>query len=122
MAQIKNEKELKVALERIEELLPQTWGDNVSEDSSAKIELNLLSALVADYEDEHVHIEKPSLLDIIKLRMYEMGLNNNSLAALLGISSPGMDDIIHGKKEPSLSLARTMSQKLNISPEIVLGV
>ena len=122
MAQIKNERELKVALERIEELLPQTWGENSSEDSAAQIELNLLSALVADYEDEHVRIEKPSLLDIIKLRMYEMGLNSKGMATLLGVTAPGMDDIILGKKEPSLSLARTMSQKLNISPEIVLGV
>ena len=67
-------------------------------------------------------IDKPSLLDVIKLRMYEMGLNVQSLAKLLGISSPKMDDIISGHKEPSLSLARTMSQRLNIAPEIVLGI
>ncbi len=122
MAEIKNEKEFKVAVDRIEELLPLTWGDDVPEDSPVKIELALLSALVADYEDKHVHIEKPTLLDIIKLRMYEMGLSQQNLAALLGISSAGMNDIIVGKKEPSLSIARTMSQKLNIAPEIVLGV
>ena len=122
MAEIKNEKEFKVAVDRIEELLPLTWGDDVPEDSPAKIELALLSDLVADYEDKYVHIEKTTLLDIIKLRMYEMGLSQQNLAALLGISPVGMNDIIDGKKEPSLSLARTMSKKLNIAPEIVLGV
>ena len=51
MTQINNDKELEVALGRIDELLPMTWGDNVPEDSPAKIELALLSSLVADYED-----------------------------------------------------------------------
>lgn len=60
MTQIKNTKELKVTLNRIEELLPLTWGDDVPEDSPAKIELALLSSLVANYEDEHVKIDKPS--------------------------------------------------------------
>jgi HTH-type transcriptional regulator/antitoxin HigA len=122
MAEIKNLKEFNVAVARIEELLPLTWGDDVPEDSPAKIELSLLADLVADYEDKYVKIEKPTLLDIIKLRMYEMGLNRKSLAALLGTSDNGVEEIIDGKKEPSLSLARTISQKLNIAPEVVLGV
>jgi HTH-type transcriptional regulator/antitoxin HigA len=122
MTEIKNEIEFKVAVDRIEELLPQTWGDDVPEDSPAKIELALLSGLVADYEDKYVHIEPPTLLDIIKLRMYEMGLNRKSLASLLGTTDNSVDNIISGKKEPSLSLARTISQKLNIAPEVVLGV
>ena len=49
MAQIKNERELKVALERIEELLPQTWGEKSSEDSAAQIELNLLCSILSNY-------------------------------------------------------------------------
>ena len=42
--------------------------------------------------------------------------------AMLGISAPRLSEIMHGKVEPSLSLARTMSQKLNIPPSVVLGV
>ena len=41
---------------------------------------------------------------------------------MLGISAPRMSEIMHGKTEPSLSLARTMSQKLNIDANVVLGV
>jgi len=122
MTEIKNEIEFKVAVDRIEELLPQTWGDDVPEDSPAKVELALLSGLVADYEDKYVHIDPPTFLDIIKLRIYEMGLNSKSLAALLGTTDNSVENIISGKKEPSLSLARTISQKLNIAPEVVLGV
>lgn len=122
MAQIKTEKEYEATMARIDELLPLTWADGVPEDSPENIELNLLSELVAEYEDIHYPIGKPSLIDVIKLRMYEMGLTQQAVAAMLGISAPRMSEIMHGKTEPSLSLARTMSQKLNIDANIVLGV
>ena len=122
MARIKTEKEYEAAMARIDELLPLTWGDNIPEDSPENIELELLSDLVAEYEDIHYPISKPTLIDIIKLRMYEMGLSQKAIAAMLGISEPRMSEIMHGKAEPSLSLARTMSQKLNIDAAVVLGV
>ena len=122
MVQIKNETQYKAALTRIEELLPLTWGDDVPEDSPEKIELALLSDLVADYEDEHINLGSPSLIDTIRLRMYEMGLNQQKVAALLGISAPRMSEIMNGKAEPSLALARTMCQKLNIDPSVALGL
>ena len=122
MAQIKTEKQYEAAMARIEELLPQTWGDNVPEDSPENIELALLSDLVAEYEDVHYPITAPSLAEVLKLRMYEMGLNQTNVAKLLGISPSRLSEIMHGKTEPSLSLARTMCIKLNISPEMALGL
>lgn len=122
MAQIKTEKEYEAAMARIDELLPLTWGENVPEDSPENIELSLLSDLVAEYEDVHYPIAAPSLAEVLKLRLYEMGLTQKNAAALLGISSPRMSEIIHGKVEPSLSLARTMCLKLNITPEMALGL
>ena len=122
MAQIKTEKEYEAAMARIEELLPLTWGDDVPEDSPENIELSLLSELVAEYEDVHYPIATPSLVEVLKLRMYEMGLTQAKAAELLGISSPRMSEIMHGKTEPSLSLARTMCLRLNISPEMALGL
>jgi len=107
---------------RIDELLPLTWQDGTPEDSPENIELELLSELVAEYEDIHYPIGRPTLIEIIKLRMYEMGLTQQAVAALLGISAPRMSEIMHGKTEPSLALARNISQKLNIDANIVLGV
>ena len=122
MTAIKTHKEYEAMLARVEELLPLTWGDNISEDSPENIELALISNLVADYEDIHYPIGKPTLVATIKLRMFEMGLTQTKVAAMLGISAPRLSEIMHGKVEPSLSLARKISQKLNISPSIVLGV
>lgn len=122
MAQIKTEKEYEAAMARIEELLPQTWGDNVPDDSPENIELSLLSDLVAEYEDVHYPIATPTLVDVLKLRMYEMELTQSKAAELLGISSPRMSEIMHGKTEPSLSLARTMCLRMNITPQMALGL
>ena len=122
MAHIKTKKEYEAAMARIDELLPLTWGDNVPEDSPENIELAILSDLVAEYEDVHYPIAAPSLVEVLKLRMYEMGLTQTNVAELLGISSPRMSEIMHGKSEPSLSLARSMCQKLNIAPNVALGM
>lgn len=122
MAQIKTQKEFEVANQRINELLPLTWGDDVPADSPENIELALLTDLVAEYEDEHVVIPKPSLIDVIKLRMYEMGLTQKKIAEMLSISTSRISEILHGKAEPTLQTARLMCQKLDISPEIVLGL
>ena len=122
MARIKTEKEYNAAMARIDELLPLTWDETKPEDSPENLELSLLSDLVAEYEDVHYPISNPSLIDILKLRMYEMGLNQKNVAALLDISAPRMSEIMHGKTEPSLSLARKMCIKMNISPQAILGL
>ncbi|MBO6220749.1 MAG: helix-turn-helix domain-containing protein, partial [Bacteroidales bacterium] len=91
-------------------------------DDKNSIELVILSNLVADYEDIHYPISKPSLIEVLKLRMYEMGLSQSSLAKLLGMNQSKISEIISGKSEPTLKQARTISKTLNISPAIVLGV
>ena len=121
MAKIQNETAYKAAMERIEELLPLI-DDNTPLNDKNLIELDLLSELVADYEDEHYPIKSPSLVDVIKLRMYEMGLNQVKLSELLGVSPSRVSDYLTGRCEPTLKVAREMSRKLNIDANIVLGV
>lgn len=72
MVKIQNETAYKAAMERIEELLPLVDDDTPVTDKNL-IELDLLSGLVEEYEDEHYPIKSPSLVDVIKLRMYEEG-------------------------------------------------
>lgn len=59
MTKIENEAQYEWALQRIEELLPKV-NDTTSDDNPYSIELYLISSLVADYEDEHYPIGKPS--------------------------------------------------------------
>jgi len=121
MAQIKSEEAYKAILKRIDALLPLT-GDNVPRNDPNQIELDMLSDLVVEYEAEHHPLESPSYIDMIKLRMYEWGLTQKKVAEMLNISASKLSEIMHGKVEPSLSLGKTMSQKLKIEPEIILGL
>ena len=111
MTKIETKAQYDWAVKRVEELLPLVTD-----------ETELLSNLVADYSEEHFALGAPTLIDVLKLRMYEMGLNQKSLAKLIGVSPSRLSDYISGKCEPTLKVAREISQKLNIDANIVLGV
>ena len=115
------EKQYKVTCKRIEELL-KVVSNTTPEDDRNYIELELLSELVAAYEEENYPIETPSLIDVIRLRMFEKGLTQASLAELLGLSPSRISVYLSGKSEPPLSVARNISKTLEIDPSIVLGV
>ena len=121
MAKIVNEMQYESAMKRINELLKEV-NNNTPKDDVRSVELVLLSNLVADYEDEHYPIRKPTLISVLKLRMYEMGLTQSALATLLGMNQSKISEIISGKCEPTLKQARRISKELNIAPDIVLGV
>lgn len=121
MTSIQTEKQYNAAMSRIEELL-RIVDEETPEDNQDNIELVLLSNLVADYEDIHYPINKPSLIDVLKLRMYEKQLSQKALANLLNISPSKISEILSGKSEPTLKQARQISSTLDIAPAVVLGL
>lgn len=121
MTKIENEKQYQVALKRVEELM-LSLPEDTPEDDPEMVELILLGNLVADYDEEHYPIGEPSLVDMLKLRMYEMGLTQVALSKLLGINPSRISEYLSGKKEPTLSQARLIVERLNIDPATVLGV
>lgn len=118
---IKSEKEYKAIVSRVEELLSNP--DNIENaDSKSYVELNLLSDLVADYEEKHYPIPNPTLSEALRLRMQERGLTQKSLSEYLGVSTSRISEYLNGKSEPTLKIAREISKKLDIEASIVLGV
>ena len=108
-------------MKRIEELLPLV-NDNTPVDDPNYLELDMISDMVEEYEDVHYPIGKPTLIDVIKLRLYEMGITQSKLAEMLGLSNARVSEILNGKSEPSLKIGRELSRQLNIDPAVVLGV
>lgn len=96
MAQIKTENEYRKLMQRIDELI-EVVDDNTPKDDINYIELDLISDLVEEYEDIHYPIGTPSLVDTIKLRLYEMDITQAKLAEILGISPARVSDIMRGK-------------------------
>ena len=121
MTKITNEEQYNWAVARAEELLPLV-DENTPKTDPNSIELELLSNLVADYSEKNFSIGKPSLGDVIKLRMAELGITQSKLAEIMGLSASRISDYITGKSEPTLRVARDLSVKLDIAPAIVLGI
>ena len=118
---IKNKKQYDQAISRIEELYRLT-DDSTPADDPMMEEMDLLGKAIEAYEDIHYPIAKPTLASILRLRMYEMGLNQKSLAELLEVSRGCVSRYVTGKSDPSLKMARLISQKLNIDANTILGV
>ena len=62
---IQTEQQYKAIFDRVEELLQDS---NNIENQNAKgyIELNILSNLIADYEEQNYPVTKPSLTEVVK--------------------------------------------------------
>lgn len=121
MTKIENKAQYDWAVARVEQLLPLVPEDAPSNDPNL-IELELLSNLVADYSETHYALGNPTLMDIVKLRMSEMGLNMGSLSELLGVTPAKLRNYFNGKSEPTISVARNISIKLDVSASVVLGL
>ena len=121
MAQIKSKKQYDAIMARIDELFFAT-DENTPTDDKRLLELDALSAMVEEYEQEHFPIQTPSLSDTIVERMNERKYSQKELASLLGISAPRLCDIIGGKKSPTYDQARTIAKQLEIDPAIVLAL
>jgi len=118
ITKIETEQQYDWAVERVEELLKVVKEDTPSDDPNV-IELDLLSGLVADYSEEHYALEPPTFVETMELRMYEMGLDIESMAQLLGISPSLLREYLSGKTEPTIEDARTICQKLNIDTDTI---
>ncbi|MFV0555397.1 MAG: type II toxin-antitoxin system HigA family antitoxin [Mangrovibacterium sp.] len=122
MAAIKTAREYEKACERMEELLALI--DDASEPMSEKdeVELALISDLVADYEDAHHEVEKPTLVEVLKYYMYENNITQAKLSEILEVSTSRVSDYLTGKSEPTLQVGRMMNKRLHIDADIILGV
>ena len=120
MAQIKDEKQYDAIMKRVDQLFFETDENTPSEDPRLQ-ELDLLSALIEEYEKEHFPIEPPSLRETISARMSETGMTQREMSSKLGMTAPRLNAILSGKANPTFEQARILSSVLNIDPAIVLA-
>lgn len=121
MSQIKNEKQYKAMMARIDEIFFST-DENTPADDPRLLELDLLSSLVEEYEQEHFPIETPSLSATLNARLAENNWSQKEMATILGITAPRLSAILSGKANPTYEQARVIATRLDISPAIVLAI
>ena len=107
---IKTANDYKNSLSRIEKL----WNSKVG--TPGGDELDILSTLVAAYEDIHHPIEKPNPIEAIKFRMEQLGLRDQDLVPFIGARSK-VSEVLNFKRRLSLPMIRRLSAGLNIPAE-----
>jgi len=112
---IKNEKQYDEALARVYDLMQL----EVGEDSLESDELEVLSILVKDYENEHHPVPQPNPLEAIKFRLDQMGLSEKELGNILGYRSR-KSEILSGKRKLSLTMIRKLNEILHIPAEVLI--
>ncbi|HQI05891.1 MAG TPA: helix-turn-helix domain-containing protein [bacterium] len=110
---IKNEKDYKAALARIDELFDIPEGDPRED------ELELLYMLVEKYEEENYKIDLPDPIEAIKFRMEQSGMDRKDLAKYIGSMSK-VSEILNRKRPLSLSMIRALHEGLGIPAEVLL--
>lgn len=121
MAHIKTEKEYAAIMARIDQLFFET-NENTQTDDPRLVELDMLSALVEEYEKEVCPIKPPTLSEMILYRMHEMNLTQKELSKVLDMTAPRLSEILNGKKEPTYRQAQKIATTLKIDANIVLAV
>jgi len=112
---IRTEDQYYNALARVYELMQTDIVENTSESD----ELEVLSILVKEYENEHYPVPAPNPIDAIKFRLDQMGLSEAELGSILGYRSR-KSEILSGKRKLSLAMIRRLNKVLHIPAEILI--
>ena len=118
MKTIKNIEDYKKANKRLEELL-LIVGNDTSKNDPNFIELDKLSDLIADYEEEHYSLEPDNLIEMVRLRMYQQKLKQKDLAEMLGTTPSRISEFMNGKLKLTYDFAKALYLKLNINPDLI---
>ena len=110
---ISTEEEYEAALARIDEIVDAGMGSSEDE------ELDELADLVESYEDKHYPIGMPDPVSAIEFRMDQANLSQRDLIPYIG-SSAMVAEVLSGKREITLSMARALHEHLGIPADVLL--
>jgi|TARA_R110000823_G_scaffold280091_1_gene398321 HTH-type transcriptional regulator/antitoxin HigA len=110
---IKNEKQYKTYLDRMNEIFHAAEGTAEGE------ELDLLALVLEKYEDEHYPIEAPDPIEAIRFMMDQMGLDDNDLGKILNSRSRA-SEILNKKRKLSIAHIRKLTEYLKIPADVLI--
>lgn len=112
---IKTRKEYRAAMKEILRLAAL----NPVEGTKESDDLELLSLIIANYEDKHFPIPPVDPIEAIKFRMDQMGVDRAALAKMIGGRSR-VSEIFSGKRKISPAMAKSLNQKLHVPAETLI--
>ncbi len=113
IAPIRNEKDYQKALKRLEKIFDAKKGTEEGD------ELEILSILIDQYENENFPIGMPDPIEAIKFRMEQMGMKQKDLAEVVGFKSR-VSEILNKKRKLTLDMIRKLNTTLRIPTEVLV--
>jgi len=110
---IRNEKDYQKALERLEDIFDSKKGTEEGD------ELEILSILIDQYENDNFPIGMPDPIEAIKFRMEQMGMKQKDLAEVVGFKSR-VSEILSKKRKLTLDMIRKLNATLHIPTEVLI--
>ncbi|RTE55452.1 helix-turn-helix domain-containing protein [Arenibacter aquaticus] len=113
IAPIRNEKDYQNAIKRLEQIFDAEKGSEEGD------ELEILSILIDQYENENFPIGMPDPIEAIKFRMEQMGMKQKDLAEVVGYKSR-VSEILSKKRKLTLDMIRKLNTTLHIPTEVLV--
>lgn len=110
---LKTETDYNKATNRLMELFHATPNTPESD------ELELLIVLVKDYDDKQYPLPELDALEVIKIKMQELGMKAKDLEPIIG-SKGHVSAILSGKREITLKMAQKLKNYFSIPAEAFL--
>lgn len=116
---IENNLEYKDALKKAYDLMNKGDG-NISE-KEAK-ELETIAKAVEYYEDNILKLMPipVTIIEVVQQKVAEMDITQKQLAAIFGISTPKLSQILNGKRQPDISFLKSVHEKFGIDGNFLL--
>ncbi|MAC94868.1 MAG: transcriptional regulator [Flavobacteriales bacterium] len=111
---IKNEKDYRNALERLEVIF------DAAVDTKEGDEAEILSLMIENYENEHYPIDAPDPIEAIKIRMEELNMRQKDLVGVIGGKSR-VSEILNRKKKLTVDMVRELERVLHISASVLVS-
>lgn len=108
------------AVKRVKALLLAVNETTASDDDS-RVELELMTEVVARYEESHERIEGLSVAELIRYGLEKKKMTQRALAASLGVRYNRISDFLRGRSEPNLSMAGKICKILDIPTDVMLS-
>ncbi len=113
---IKNDAELDAAIERLEALAME----NAEPTGEIAEEMELLSLVIADYENKYYPIDKPTPIEAIQFIMEQRDLKVKDIAPCFG-STARAYAVLSGSRGLSLNMIRRLHETLHIPADCLIG-
>ena len=111
---IKTENDYNKALKRLELVFDAASNSNEGD------EVEILTVLIDNYENQYYHIESPDPIEAIKIRMAELNIRQKDLVGIIGGKSR-VSEILNKKKRLTVEMIREFEKMLHISASILVN-